>query len=591
MKGKKLAAAEQQRTKIIPVQWDATFFFERAVRSLDRFHYDKALKYFRRAVEYEPDNPVNHCNMAGILSEMGNYEESNRILGWIVDELDPTMTECHFYMANNYANMEQYEAAESSLIQYLEEDADGQFLDEAEEMMDLLHFELERPTRLTNIKSREGMVEHDQARMLLEEGKFAEAVRILEQIIEAQPDFLAARNNLALAYYYMGLFDKAMETIQAALEREPGNLHALCNLAIFYQHAGDEENLSELSGLLRKTMPFHQEHVFKLATTMGILGEHESAHRHFNRLLKDTELPQDPCLYHYAAVAACHIGRYAEAERMWRQAAKLDPESGIPRYYMEQLGLLQSGEAGASISYHYHLPFEEQFKLWENSADGLPDHLKRDPLVRSSFFWALRHGDQHTKLQVIQALGMIADSEVKDVLRSFLLEEGEDDYLKKVAVFVLRTIGVQEPLQAVLEGKQTVVEPNRVPSRLPVWEEKWQEVVETALANMDKRYDLVQQHDLMTLWVEFLTRVYPDTPKLVKTESWSAALEYLTAKMHRRAISYHEVSERYGTSIATVSKNVKRIDEVCGIKAKMKSISSVFSMTEAGATPSGDPNA
>ncbi len=138
MKEKKRAAVSH-KTKVIPIQWDATFFFERAVRSLDRYHYDKALKYFRRAVEYEPDNPVNHCNMAGILSEMGNYEESNEILQSIVDELDPAMTECHFYMANNFANMEKYEAAEDALVRYLEEDSEGQFLDEAEEMMDLLH--------------------------------------------------------------------------------------------------------------------------------------------------------------------------------------------------------------------------------------------------------------------------------------------------------------------------------------------------------------------------------------------------------------------------------------------------------------------
>src|SRR4051794_12021735 len=105
MKEPKRAKAGR-KTKIIPVQWDATFFFERAVRSLDRYHYDKALKYFRRAVEYEPDNPVNHCNMAGILSEMGNYEGSNEILRRIVEEMDPGMTECHYYMANNFANME-----------------------------------------------------------------------------------------------------------------------------------------------------------------------------------------------------------------------------------------------------------------------------------------------------------------------------------------------------------------------------------------------------------------------------------------------------------------------------------------------------
>lgn len=575
MTGKKRAAAEPH-SNIIPIHWDATFFFERAVRSLDRYHYDKALKYFRRAVEYEPDNPVNHCNMAGIYSEMGNYEESNRILKWIVDELDPSMTECYFYMANNFANMENYEAAEGSLVQYLEEDADGQFLDEAEEMMELLHYELERPPRLMSIKSREGVVEHDHARALLEEGKFAEAVRILEQIIAAQPDFMAARNNLALAFYYMGMFEKAMDTIREALDIEPGNLHALCNLAIFYQHAGDVSSLSELLGLLRKTEPFHEEHVFKLATTMGILGEHATAFKQFRRLLKEAQLEQDPSLYHYAAVAACNSGRYADAERLWRQALKIDSASGIPGYYLEQLELVRKGEHKAPISYHYHLPFEEQFKLWEQAGGGLPDHLKRDPLVRSSFFWALRHGDRHTKLQVIQALGMIGDNEVKDVLSAFLMEPDEDDYLKRIAIFVLRIIGVQEPLEAVLEGRKAIIEPNRVPSKLPVWEEKWQEIADLALSRMKKRYDLVQQHDLMTLWGEFLSRLYPDIPKFAKSESWSAALEYLTAKMHRRTISYHEVAERYGVSITTVSKNVKRIDEVCGIKEKMKTTDSVF---------------
>ncbi|GIQ65616.1 hypothetical protein PACILC2_41840 [Paenibacillus cisolokensis] len=51
-------------------------------------------------------------------------------------------------MANNYANMERYEEAEDALVRYLEKDEEGQFLEEAEEMMELLHYELERPTKL-----------------------------------------------------------------------------------------------------------------------------------------------------------------------------------------------------------------------------------------------------------------------------------------------------------------------------------------------------------------------------------------------------------------------------------------------------------
>ncbi|WP_248929520.1 tetratricopeptide repeat protein [Paenibacillus hamazuiensis] len=569
---KKKRMAKTGKPKVISLGMDATFFFERAVQSLDRFHYDKALKYFRRAAEYEPENPVNHCNLAGLLSEMGNYEESNRILQHVLDVIDPTMTECYFYMANNYANMENYESAEKSIVHYLENDPNGQFLEESEEMLELLSYELDRPTRLTCIKSREGLFEHDKARGLLEEGKFTEAVRILEKLVKKHPDFTAARNNLALAYYYMGHFEKSLDMIKQVLEIDSGNLHALCNLAIFYQHFGDKGKLARLLELLRKTYPYHQDHTFKLATTMGILGEHGAAYRLFRRLLKSGELGYDPCLFHYTAVAAFNLKRYDEAKKYWKQAEKLDPKSEIPKFFLGQLQKSETEQSKPVISYHYHLPFEEQFRVLEKNTDGIPEGLKRDPLVRSSFFWALRHGDTNTKLQVIQAFGLIADGEVKDALLEFILEPEEDDYLKRVAIFVLRSIGFSEPVTAVLEGRRLTVPASPYSPNLPVWEAKWQQVMEMAIRHMNKRYDMVQQYDLETLWVEYLSRVYPGAPKITKVEGWSAALEYLTAKMHRRAVSYQEVASRYGTSVATVSKNVKLIDEACGLKEKMDAI-------------------
>lgn len=569
---KKKRVLPKPSTNVIPMKMDATFFFEKAVQSLDRYHYDKALKYFRRAAEYEPENPVNHCNLAGLLSEMGNYEESNRILQHVLDRIDPMMTECYFYMANNFANMENYESAEKAIIHYLENDPTGQFLEESEEMMELLSYELDRPAKLSTIKSREGLFDHDRARSMLEEGKFSEAVRLLENIISKHTDFMAARNNLALAYYYMGHFDKSVDMIRQVLEMEPGNLHALCNLAIFYQHFGDRESLAELLEVLRKTYPFHQDHVFKLATTMGILNEHEKAFRLFKRLLKTGEAGLDPCLFHYTAVAAYNTGRYEEAQRQWKQAEKFDPGSEIPKFYLNLLDKHREETRKPPVSYHYHLPFEEQFRGLERAEGGLPEHMKRDPLVRSSFFWALRHGDGDTKLQVIQAFGLIADDEVKDALTDFIMLPDEDDYLKQVAIFVLRSIGMKEPLNAMLNGKPTTIAPSPFSPGLPVWESKWQAIMETALRHMARRYDMVQQYDLQTLWVEYLSRVFPNVPKMTKVEGWAAALEYLTAKMHRRPISYHEAAERYGVSVATVSKNAKLIDDACGLKEKMDAI-------------------
>ena len=98
--------------------------------------------------------------------------------------------------------------------------------------------------------------------------------------------------------------------------------------------------------------------------------------------------------------------------------------------------------------------------------------MKKDPLVRSSFFWALRHGDVETKLQVIQAFGLIADNEVRDALQDFILDHQEDDYLKKVAIFVLRSMGIRESLPAYLENKDIMVEASPYSPHLPVWDAK-----------------------------------------------------------------------------------------------------------------------
>lgn len=565
--GKKMALERKTEQKIIPLKIDATFFFERAVRSLDRCHYDKALKYFRRAVEYEPDNAVNHCNLAGVLAEVGSFEESSEILRGILDKLDPGMTECYYYLANNYANMDDFAAAEQALLRYLETDEEGLYLEEAEEMAELLSYELGRAVQIRYVKSRAGLYEHDEARRLLEEGRFVEATDVLQKLVKKHPDFLAARNNLALGYYYLGDFEHALATVFDVLAIDEGNLHALCNLAIFYQHLGETEKLEELAGQLRKTYPFHTEYLFKLATTMGILGDHEMAYRLFSRLVRLGEEDQDPSLFHYTAVAAFNTGRFDEARKRWRLAAKLDPGAEIARFYLDQME--QGPTEGVFLHYHYHLPFEQQPLALQNEEGGLSESIKRDPLVRSSFFWGLKHGDRHTKQQVIQAFGAIADDEAEAALRQFLLEPDESDDLKRMALFALRSMGKTEALQVVIAGAaKTIGEAPYSPS-LPVWEDDWQAVLTLARRQMEKRYDMIQQCDLESLWVEYLSQVYPVKPRIAKIEGWSAALEYLTAKLHRRAISFEEVAGRYGISAATVSRAARRIGEACGLREKL----------------------
>ncbi|MBW4084118.1 tetratricopeptide repeat protein [Paenibacillus sp. S150] len=552
---------DAENVNVIPVTLDANFFFERAVRSLDRFQYDKALKNFRKAVEYEPENPVNHCNMAGILSEMGKYEASNGILAHVLEEIDPSMTECHFYMANNYANMESFEEAERSLVTYLQEDEDGEFLAESEELMELLQYELNRPAPLIRIRSREGVVEHDRARSLLEAGKFPQAVKLLEEIVRNIPDFLAAHNNLALAYFYMGRFAKAKECLNEALRLDPGNLHALCNMAIFLQYAGDQEQLAELVRMLEATVPFHQEHVFKMATTMGILGKHKTAYGHFRRLLKDEEVGGDAGLYHYCAAAASNSGLHTEAARCWQQAARLDPESAVPRFFLSQLQLAQAeGRELPLVSYNYQLPFQEQLKQWKDNTDSFTQEVRNNPLLRASFFWALRYGDSSTKLQVTEALRWLEDDEMSEVLQGSV----EQEPLQEAALLSLQRLigGIPEESATQRTLQESAVPGHKGP---PEWKEDWQRIIDHTAAVMDRRYDAAQKKAAELLWKQFIGGLYPDVPLFRHAAGWCAALEYLTAKLHGHPVTYREAAQRYEVSVSMVSRYARRIHQVCGL--------------------------
>lgn len=570
MEENKLAVGDAQN--VISIQLDANFFFERALRSLDRYHYDKALKYFQRAVDFEPDNPINYCNMAGILSEIGKYGESNHILRKVLEEIDPTMTECHFFMANNFANMEFFEEAERELLQYLQEDEEGQYLEEAEEMIEFLHDELERPTPVTKVKARAGVYEHIHARELLESGQFVRAIELLENITEEHPDFLAAHNNLALAYYYVGLRKEAKQAIAEVLNKEEANLHALCNLAIFYHYEQNEKDLQPLLKVLAKLDPFYEEHVFKLATTMGILKEHEAAYRHFTRIIKRGESRKDPCLSHFAAIAACNTGRYDIAEKLWRRTILLDAQSQIPHFFLHLLDQFRLQPQFPSFSYNYYETVDEQLEAWEQYEQDKDKGL-RTQIVRAYFIWALKSGDRAAKLKALQMLEPYSDALALKQLQQFLLLPYEDDYLKRIAVFMLRSIEAEGSFQVALSGGSLQLEASQVTTVMPDWDRSWEDIAQLTIRKMTPHYDIIEQHDMITLWVNFLTRAYPHIPKLANIAAWAAALEYLTAKMHNRPISYHEVSLRYETSISTVSSRVKQLDEVCGIKEKMKTIS------------------
>ncbi|WP_051331061.1 tetratricopeptide repeat protein [Aneurinibacillus terranovensis] len=554
----------KKKNNIVPINMDAAFYYNRAMKSLNKLNYHKALRYFRKAIELEPRNPVNYCNMAGILAELGKYEESNRLIWHVLEEIDPELAECYFYLASNYTNLMDFEMAEQYLLKYCETLPEGEFVEEAEDLLEYICDQLQRsPREASSEEDLEVAVLHDRARKMLEEGRFVEASRLLQKLCKENPEFIAARNNLALCYYYMGHFEKAMETVEIVLKLEPYNIHALCNLAVFYSHNKNEEKLQEVLNLLKKIVPYHFDQTYKLATTLGILGENEAAYFLFRKMITHTGYG-DIFLIHYGAVAAYNTGRLKEAEELWKKVKRLDPDKPVAPFYLNLLQARACGRLAMNEAfYHYEIPQAQKLLCDTYSKEEFNEEIKKNPLIRSSFLWALRFGDKDTKLQVIQAFENIADSEVEEALRLFLMNPSEDDYLKRVAIFVLRKMGVQEPLQAVISNKARQIDPGLHSTNLPVWMKKWQDVMDCINLHMHEQYDMFEQREAHHLWIEFVGAVYPNVPTIRKEEAWAASVEYLVAKRNHYPVTQEEVARRYGVSPATLARNCKTITRVC----------------------------
>ncbi|WP_025025566.1 tetratricopeptide repeat protein [Caldalkalibacillus mannanilyticus] len=548
----------QAKSNVVSVPFDAEFFFERGVRFIRRKDVAKACKYFIKSVDLEPHNPKYLINLSAVYTEMAEYEESNRLLSTIVHKVDETFTECYYYMANNYAHLGDFDQAERYALMYLQENEEGLYVEEAEELLDFICFELERAPKELDVEHKL-IGKHEKARMCLEDGKFLEATKILEEMVEEYPHFLASRNNLALSYYYLGQFDRAMGVIEEILEKDPTNLHALCNLTVFYCHKEEREQVQELIEGLKKVLPVQSDQHYKLATTLGIIGEDERAYELFTILMKRGN-QGDVSLYHYVAVAAFNTKRWAKAEENWLKLRQLHPECDVAEYYLDLVN--QEKFRQQRIPYHYQLPYDVQLKNKDwFKGNHIPKDVMCDPLIRSSLFWSLRHGDQNTKLQVIQSFEYIADQEVEEALRQLILDPMEEDYLKKVAVFVLRQIGAATPYYAYLGGEKQTIDGDFTEEPFPEWMSQWKKVVTCLRMGMEGNYDLLEHQEAQGIWTTYLRSSYPNIPKIRKAEGWAAAIEFMLADKKGHPMTKKEIATRYNVSVNTLTKNLQELEK------------------------------
>ncbi|MER2262436.1 MAG: tetratricopeptide repeat protein [Psychrobacillus sp.] len=312
-----------EKENIISFLPTGEYYYKKALDELQKDELPKAKKYLKRATDLSPDDPMILLQYAIIQMEFDNYDYAHELLRSAYS-LDPDEGDIIFFLAEVNAHLGNFIEANRFAKIYLEKVVNGEYMEEAMEIIDfteqedIVSLQLDTP-------SSEALFQQEKARRFMEQGKFVEAVELLESIIADHPDFWAAFNNLALAYFYIGEEEQAKALLHQVLRENQGNIHALCNLAVIHYYEKNTEELEEITALLSKINPYFIEHRYKLGATFALIGKYEQAFK-WLRSIQRKGFEADPGFYFWLSHSAYFAGHEEVARNAWKALLKLDPE-------------------------------------------------------------------------------------------------------------------------------------------------------------------------------------------------------------------------------------------------------------------------
>lgn len=299
------------------------YYYKKALDELQKEQYEKAHKYLKRAADLSPNDPLILMQYAILQMELDKFDVAHELLRNAY-EIDPNEPEIVFFLAEVNAHLGNFVDANRFAKIYLELDIHGEYTEDAMEIVDFTEQD-DIVSLQVDAPSSEALFLQEKSRRLMEQGKFQEAVELLENIITEYPDFWAAFNNLALAYFYIGEEEQAKALLHEVLKENRGNIHALCNLAVIYYYEKNTEELEEITNFLAKINPYFIEHRYKLGATFALIGKYEQAFK-WLRSLQRKGFEGDPGFYFWLSHSAYFSGHEEVARNAWKSLLKMDPE-------------------------------------------------------------------------------------------------------------------------------------------------------------------------------------------------------------------------------------------------------------------------
>jgi tetratricopeptide (TPR) repeat protein len=193
----------------------------------------EALKASRQAIRLKPDSPESYLNIGSAFAYLGQFKESADAYRQAL-RLEPNNADTHFALGITYGKM-------------------GRTEDEVQSYKQAIRL---RPDFITSYEKL--------AQGLFKLNRFTEAVATHKIIVQLKPGDGAAYDNLGVAYLKLKQNAEAVEAFKQAIRLRPDFGRAYYNLALAYLSLNDRDSAIEQYNLLKTIDPDRADKLYNV---------------------------------------------------------------------------------------------------------------------------------------------------------------------------------------------------------------------------------------------------------------------------------------------------------------------------------------
>ena len=545
--------------RVLSFDAGAEFYQKRALKLMEQQDYTGALKYLRRAVEMEPDDPELRLDVANAYALMGLYERSNLEIQLMFHRKD-LPPEALFGMGSNYMAVGDYDQAEAMMQVYLKLQPDGEFAAQAGDALAYMA-ECDYETPLDRELDELSM----DGKAALDAGDLDHAIDCLERALEKDPNMLYVRNNLSVAYYCIGNMDKAWENLDKVLTANPLDVHGRCNESMLCLGENDFDGAVEALKKLRLERIEELDELFKYCLALADAGMDQELYQALKKIFLQT--PYDVSMLYLCGVCQYNLGRYAESVMTFEKLMLTDPDNLLAAWAAGHAKAARRGDADCPerLPYTFDLPAQVQQEIaqtLEQLTGMKPEDVAKsleDERVRRLVHAAALAGTDQQMQHAVMLLGYSACAQGERMMREIMLSPTHSSYFKQMVMQSMRSMKAPEPYYCLQDGKLVLVRSKKFDFGADV-PTAYLTVMRDAIGHMAAVFNDEKAVEFTAgTWATYMMTLRGKYPKITNPFAWVKTMEGMYLEISGAEVDWQQLAADAGVTVRTLSARKKKL--------------------------------